>query len=97
MDSMILEYVLLHQLERERDDPINKILSKFCVRVENVIADLKNWSALRLQLRNLPEKHESLLSIHNKLWTIAAVFVNEGRENFCSFLQLFNKSTKEMY
>lgn len=69
----------------ERHDPMNKVISSYRIRVENVIADLKNWHALDYQLRMKTKNKEKVLAFHNQLWHIAAAFVNEARDDYPSF------------
>lgn len=66
---------------------INKVISRYRVRVENVIADLKNWHALDYQLRMKTKNREKALAFHNQLWTIGAVFVNEARTGYSNLLK----------
>lgn len=56
-----------------------KVFAKARAPVENVIADMKDWSALRLPLRMNPKDKEAILTYHNKIWKVVGVFVNEYR------------------
>lgn len=57
-----------------------KTFSKYRVRIENTIASLKDWKALKYQLRIPPSKKANILSLHHKMWVIVSVFVND----FCA-------------
>jgi len=68
------------------DTPPNRVhaalyraFSSFRIRVENVIADIKDWKAARDQVRIPLKNKDQLLSTHHKIWAIASVFINRYR------------------
>lgn len=62
-----------------RKNKFYSVFSKYRSQVENVIADLKDWSALKLPLR-MSIANNDILSYHNKIWTIVAVFYNDFKK-----------------
>jgi hypothetical protein len=54
-------------------------MSSVRIRVENKIADCRNWFCLKHEIRIPPKNTENLLSSQHKKWVIISVFNNEYR------------------
>lgn len=59
----------------ERND-LYRVMAKARASVENIMADIKDWSALSVPLRIPPKKRDYILEYHHKIWTIVASFTN---------------------
>jgi hypothetical protein len=60
-------------------DSFYQIFSQKRILIENLIADLKDWRALKEPMRVKVKNSEQLLEIHHMQWTIVAVFHNNFR------------------
>src|SRR5690606_2727746 len=59
----------------QRND-LYRVMARARACVENIIADLKDWSALSIPLRIPVNSREYILDYHHKIWTIVAAIIN---------------------
>jgi hypothetical protein len=62
-----------------QEEEMYKIFSSQRICIENVMADLKDWRALKEPLRINTKSKEELLETHHMMYTIVAVFLNNHR------------------
>jgi hypothetical protein len=58
--------------------PIYKAMSSYRIRIEQRIADIKDWGACKQPLR-IPLAQKETLQTHHKHWHIVAALLNEQK------------------
>jgi hypothetical protein len=61
------------------EEEIYKLFSSRRIVIENVMADLKDWRALKGEMRMKAKNKEKLLKTHHMMYTVVAVFLNDFR------------------
>jgi len=64
-------------LTSEKFSDFGHIFSSFRIRVENVLACIKNWRICKDKLRFKINEKDEILEKHHKIWTIVSIFVNK--------------------
>jgi hypothetical protein len=61
---------------RDHELTLYKEFSSVRIRIEQKIADAKDWRCCKDTIRTPPAKRRTLLNLHHKHWTICCVFTN---------------------
>jgi hypothetical protein len=64
---------------RNHKKPLYKTISTFRIRIEQRIADIKDWACCKQTLRIPTNQQEHLLDTHQKHWVIVAALLNEKK------------------